>query len=141
MSEKLGHAVYVVVWRDQRIVKAGYTHRKRWREFVARGGELLSVTRFATSREAFAFEDDLLDFLGGVAIPAFNSASDAAEILGLSGQGYSECWRLDDESDVDAVLSCRPTMTPNQTLMGIPEAMLQASVAHSRGQYTTQHST
>lgn len=95
MKHKHGHQVYVVAWRDERIVKAGSTSgRKRWRGFVNRGAELISLTECVTIDDCLKYEGQLRTYLASVGEHAFSTRIEGLPYLG--GGGYLECFRIPD---------------------------------------------
>lgn len=89
-----GERVYVVVWPEQLIVKAGYTAETRWRQFTKRGAVLHQLTRLRDYRAAFDYEAQVLGYLQTVGRYAFASAHEAVPFLGGRGGGYCEAFAV-----------------------------------------------
>jgi hypothetical protein len=89
------HTVYVVHWPEIRVVKAGYSERRRWRAFLSRGAEIVDLVEFEDVSDAFAYEDVLHDALRPNGY-AFDTALEAKPYLGGAGGGYMECFRMPD---------------------------------------------
>lgn len=86
--------VYAVYWADDQILKVGYSEYQRWKPFVARGAEVLSLRTFDTYDEASALEQTCHSLLRHVCERAFDSRAEARPYLGGSGGGYLECYRM-----------------------------------------------
>lgn len=92
------NVVYVVVWDDARIVKAGYTTGKRWRKFEGRGARLVALYDHGTDQgAAFAHEDSLHRLFRLLLSPAFYHRTQAVQTLGGTGDGWTECFDLGGE--------------------------------------------
>jgi hypothetical protein len=98
------NTIYVVVWPSIRVVKVGYSGRKRWRSFQNRGAELLALKDFDDCTTAFHFEDACHMGLRATCRYAFQSASEAEPYLGNKGGGYLECFRIPGDLTTGEVL-------------------------------------
>jgi len=84
--------VYAVVFPDLHILKVGYSGGQRWRNFVARGAEVLELIEFDDTEEAHAFEGSTHQYLRSRLGPGFRSANDAEPHLGIGGGGWGETY-------------------------------------------------
>lgn len=85
---------YVVKWSDG-LLKVGFTSGSRYRRFVNRGADLVSLREFDTPVEALAEEQRLdLEFRDLGYTPAFTCREESFSYLGPSGCGWREVLRL-----------------------------------------------
>lgn len=86
---------YVIVWPNQRLIKAGYTATDaRWRYFASRaGGVLFSLTGFPTEKLARAHEATTLATLRYVSDRAYATPMACYRGLGVTS-GWTEIYFL-----------------------------------------------
>lgn len=89
------YLVYVVVWPDRGLIKAGYTSKRtRWMWFASyRDGVIFKLTEFPSEKLARAHEASVLALLDYTSRRAFESAADARERFGRDS-GWSEFYWL-----------------------------------------------
>lgn len=96
--------VYVVIWPESRVIKAGITSREaRWRTFLNRGAVLVGLfPGYGVSLERF-----LLRGLEVYTRRAFSRWQESVPWLGAGGTGYSECFRfeMDEYKDIEDLLT------------------------------------
>ena len=111
----LVNQTYVVAWDEIRMIKAGYTSLRRWRNFVLRGARLVHLYRMPTARAALDLELRFEVTFARNGLRAFGSASEAAPFLGSSGGGYLECFFL-PEHCYEHVLDALPEHVPDSAI-------------------------
>lgn len=78
--------VYIVHWPAIGAFKVGCSERQRWRTFLLRGADLLSLTPFGNAVAAYQHEGRLHQVASSTCRPAFGSR----------GDGFAECYRVPD---------------------------------------------
>lgn len=86
--------VYAVHWPKINVFKIGFSEKRRWRAFEARGANVLDLMDFDDVSNAYAFEDACHYVMTEVCRSAFTSGKEAAPYLGGQGGGYMECYRV-----------------------------------------------
>jgi len=105
------NTAYLVSWPTHEVIKAGYTgYRRRYRAYELRGADILGVWEFSNVGDALRAEatlDRCLRVFGDV---AFESAGEAAALIGGGGAGYTECIRVPSIMRAGAVEQCAVAM-------------------------------
>lgn len=89
--------VYVVAW-DDTIVKIGYSARKRWRAFTARGAQIVTLVPFDSGIDALRCESAMHKAAMASWKYAFRTREDAKPYLGRDGSGWVECYQATAET-------------------------------------------
>lgn len=93
MTQRRTATVYIAVWREEGIVKAGRTWLpSRLRKFEIRGAQIVRIYENAD----YATETALLRRLSEVGTRAFHNWQASVQYLGAGGTGFTECYRLDN---------------------------------------------
>jgi len=85
---------YLVAWRSDLVVKAGYSATRRWRKFLTLGGTLIAIHQPDDWHDAFSTEATWLYTLSRTGERAFTNRTEAVPYLGHSGSGWVECYRF-----------------------------------------------
>lgn len=93
--------VYLVVWPDHMIAKAGITNGRRWRDFVGTGALVyrLATFDFEDWRHALDYENELHAYFGERCPTAFASRDDSRWLIGRLG-GHLETYQLQTWHDL-----------------------------------------
>jgi hypothetical protein len=95
--------LYLTSWDKDKIIKIGFSSRRRWRSF--KGARVVLTIPFQAACPGYDFELDchLLAFL--IWPQAFATREDAIPFLGGKGAGYLECYRVTADEGLELLAS------------------------------------
>lgn len=100
MPKKPPTLLYVVYWKDEAILKVGRAnHMGRVRKHMSTGAKVIVLIRNRTIND----ERLALQVVDQCFARAFDRWQDATALLGPNGSGYSECYRVAENSVMVAV--------------------------------------